>query len=84
MPSVYLEDLLLHGNQLNGTFPAKEFANAINLREVSLCYNNISGGSLNAMCPLFHTGSLEYLGAIGGDTDVECGCCQECSAPSVR
>ena len=70
----FMEELLLHGNQLVGTFPTNMTANggAPNLRKVTL-FNNSLSGNVSDLCSLFVDGSLELLQV---DMDaMPCECC---------
>jgi hypothetical protein len=72
-----IEEIMLHNNQLTGTFPAASFATEFagkhsKLRVVTLNNNELSG-DMNEMCPLISDGRLQRF-----DVDLDkmvCNCC---------
>jgi hypothetical protein len=72
-----IEEIMLHNNQLTGTFPAASFATEFagkhsKLRVVTLNNNELSG-DINEMCPLISDGRLQRF-----DVDLDkivCNCC---------
>lgn len=74
---VALEDFRVYKNAMNGPVPT-ELAQLSNLQILYLDGNNFEG-SLDHMCPLRESGSLEELAADckeGGK--IACSCCSDC------